>query len=79
MMREPDFTNPEGVKWWKDATLTAHAQRVVGDQCSAWQIETPDGGASFVLLEGQEFVVDARNFEAMAVQIDVEAILRRDS
>lgn len=82
--REPPFfINEIGVKWWKEEYLTRYAQRPDSFgttlDASAFVIERPDGYRCFVLLRDDKVVGDAQQSEAIAVQIDVMKMLKRDN
>ena len=57
---EPDFVNPEGVKWW----------RVHGD---VWAVELVDGTREYVGLMGGEIATHGTQLDAVALHLDMLA------
>lgn len=74
--REPDFVNPEGVKWWIDKSLTEWATKpnIKGTRLPnvvSYVIEELNGNRSRVLVDKGVIVFDSQRAEDIAVHIDV--------
>ena len=80
--REPDFVNPEGVKWWKEnSVLDKHAKEALGEKASVWIVQTPDQAkydiGEYLLLDGNDIIANCSGLEAMAYKIDFEMLRRK--
>lgn len=72
----PDFTNPEGVKWWHEQALTNHAKQKGLDNVTAWVTELPNGVRMRVLIQDGEIVFENTDFETVAFHIDALALVK---
>jgi len=60
---EPDFVNPEGVKWW-----------AVGPM---WMVELPSGEREYVAVADCEVKYASQQFEAVAIWQELERRTRQ--
>lgn len=76
----PCFVNEAGVKWWVHKSLTDYAKSKLGvdTKVRAYVTEHPDGVRSIVLIDGMEIVDASQSMEAIACEIDVLRLLKRD-
>lgn len=80
--KEPDFINPEGVRWWKEnSVLDKHAKESLGEKASVWIVQTPEqfelNMGEYLLLDGDQPIANCSGLEAMAYKIDFEMLRRR--
>lgn len=72
----PDFVNEEGVKWWRDKSLTEYARDagILGvslHKVSVWLIETARGYRTRIILVGDKHYFESTQMESIAVRLDV--------
>ncbi len=79
--REPDFVNPEGVKWWLDKSSTQYARRenirgTTLPTITVFMCEFPDKTRSYVILDGTQPVDAPTTLEAVGVKIDLLKLMK---
>jgi alpha-glucosidase (family GH31 glycosyl hydrolase) len=69
----PDFTNEQGVKWWRDLSTTQYL-RAKGLQGAIFLVEDTEKVRTRVLIQNGEMVYEQQNLEQLAVHIDILAL-----
>ena len=73
--QEPDYTNPEGFKFWLHGDLSKYAKSK-GLDMMTWITEHPNGVREFVTLSKGEPVHASQSMEAVACWMDVQAFVK---
>jgi len=81
---EPDFVNPEGVKWWLDKDCTRYAKRENLNGTSldyqVFIVKKPNGYMTRVILnEKREPIFESQQLESIGFAIDKQKLLKEYS
>lgn len=67
-MREPDYINELGVKWWKDQSATDYAS--VLKDAVVWYLHYPNGRRTYALLIENKPVFESEAIADVGKEID---------
>jgi hypothetical protein len=73
----PDFTNDDGVQWWREPTLTRYALSKGLADMKVWTVHKPDGHRTRLLTEGRNVLAEDQTLEGLGIKIDLLAFLRQ--
>ncbi len=72
-VKDPDFVDDEGVKWWFEPTLTNYAINKGFNDGKVWVVERPDGYRTRLFTEGSDLLAEDQTIEGICFKIDLLA------